>query len=1058
MELFLPNAIIQLGELVVSARAELFLFSLAVVAHFVLFGNAFPQKTKGKKIDPPHAIKPISKRPHYTAPSSVPEQLEECEQCFQVAFDQCDYQTVLRCWNQLRKLDEVSSINLAHVVEAMQRLKKDDVYIFSEIRGFFKQYEERCDVANVNDFLEGLQKPLSADLAQRVVDTLPTLNVQPTERTYQILLTMHYDARHFRALRLVVADMESHNMPISAWVHLMLLKAALGLNDLAEALFQLREAQRVQAASGAASDNHETCIRAYILKITELACKLRQLPSFVSELDDLPVTTEAVTTMLAECERIRNFDLLDKIEKLARERHVPLNAKFYHVLLKASTYEHDRVLELFDEILSAGVEFSTELALTILSAAAQSYDFALVDRFVEHAKPTQIQVISALIRVYARGELHEKACDVWERHLRSQGSSEASALRLDARAELCLMNSLMKCGREAAASGFLKSQNANVAKHVAMIQECSQNGNLDGAMSIFQALEKMGAELTASIYNSVLDACVESKAMRRAQLWMKRIQSEGLADIISYNTMVKGYVRAHDFKGARTVMQDMASAGVSPNQVTYNELMHCMMQSGRHQMSQIWEIVVEMKDQRVAPNNVTCSILLQRLNSRSSQADITRTMSLLSETNEPMDEVLQSSVIEALVRVGKQDLLTAKLAEMQGNAGISITGSHTFGSLIKAYGIVKDIKSVWRCWKEMRSRRIRPTEITIGCMVEAIANNGDAEGAYELIHQIQDDGNADLVNAIAYCSVLKSFAHAKDMRRTWAVWEEMLQKRVEPSITTFNALLDACARNNAMDQVPQLMTDLKDRGLTPNLITYSTLVKGHCLRADVSSAFSVLEDMTRTTKLEPDEIMYNALIDGCAQAKLFDEGVRLLEQMQVKGIRPTNYTLSVLVKMGSLCRKLDWAFDIVKLLPEKHNFKPNTPVYGNLVQACVFNRDLPRAFSLLEQMVQKCVQPDIRTYAILSRACVRSGLYDKGALVLRAALALPGSESLPVGRGLAARGLDDLTNEVLGILADRGQAQDLAMPLLLDVRHHRPVTRIDASTQRKIAACLNLVK
>ena len=37
------------------------------------------------------------------------------------------------------------------------------------------------------------------------------------------------------------------------------------------------------------------------------------------------------------------------------------------------------------------------------------------------------------------------------------------------------------------------------------------------------------------------------------------------------------------------------------------------------------------------------------------------------------------------------------------------------------------------------SRHIRPRSITIGCMIEAIVNNGDTEGAYELVHQMQDD-------------------------------------------------------------------------------------------------------------------------------------------------------------------------------------------------------------------------------------------------------------------------------------------------------------------------------
>merc|ERR1719401_2808169 len=103
----------------------------------------------------------------------------------------------------------------------------------------------------------------------------------------------------------------------------------------------------------------------------------------------------------------------------------------------------------------------------------------------------------------------------------------------------------------------------------------------------------------------------------------------------------------------------------------------------------------------VKPNQVTISILLKSLSSYSSQNDIVRTMDLITTMDEPMDEVLLSSIVEACVRIGKADLLESKLKQLEGNTAVAITGSQTYGSLIKAYGHAKDIRGAWRCWKEM---------------------------------------------------------------------------------------------------------------------------------------------------------------------------------------------------------------------------------------------------------------------------------------------------------------------------------------------------------------------
>merc|ERR1719421_2447729 len=375
-----------------------------------------------------------------------------------------------------------------------------------------------------------------------------------------------------------------------------------------------------------------------------------------------------------------------------------------------------------------------------------------------------------------------------------------------------------------------------------------------------------------------------------------------------------------------------------------------------------------------------------------------------------MDEVLLSSVVEACVRVGKPDLLTTQLAEITKSGHHIVNGAHTFGSLIKAYGHARDVDGAWRCWKEMRTRHITPTSITIGCMVEAIVSNGDPEGAYDLIKQMQEDDLCrDQVNAVIYCSVLKGFAHEKKMERVWSVWQDMLQCKVVPSITTYNALIDACARNGSMDRIPQLLIDMKERGLKPNLITYSTVLKGHCLHGDIRAAFAVLDDMCTTTHLKPDEIMYNTLLDGCAQSNLIEEGLKLLRRMQDEGIRPSNYTLSILVKLLSHARRLDQAFDLVDQLTKKYRFKPNAPVYGNLVQACLVNKDLQRALGLLEQMAKDRVTPDVRTYCCLIRTCISSGMLDNAALVFRAALGLPCTAPYPMGsdaRGV--KGLEDL--------------------------------------------------
>jgi pentatricopeptide repeat protein len=339
----------------------------------------------------------------------------------------------------------------------------------------------------------------------------------------------------------------------------------------------------------------------------------------------------------------------------------------------------------------------------------------------------------------------------------------------------------------------------------------------------------------------------------------------------------------------------------------------------------------------------------------------------------------------------------------------------------------------------MRSRHIKPTSITLGCMVEAVVSNGDAEGAYDLIHQMQKDEMCrDALNAIIYCSVLKGFARQRKMDRVWAVYAEMLDRKMDFSIVTYNTLVDACARSQCMDRVPQLLEDMKRQNIRPNVITYSTMLKGHCQMGDAQKGFAILEQMKAESSLKPDEIMYNSLLDGCAQSNLLTEGLRLLDDMQAQGVRPSNFTLSILVKLLNRGKKLDMAFKLVERLAAKYRIRPNVHVYTNLIQACISHRALARGFAVLEQMAAERVMPDARAFSVLTRGCIQSRQPLQIETIVRTALQLPGGMPLPSGTPLAEA---QVAQDALHALADFNE--QLALTLLHDIREHRPKLRLD---------------
>jgi len=408
------------------------------------------------------------------------------------------------------------------------------------------------------------------------------------------------------------------------------------------------------------------------------------------------------------------------------------------------------------------------------------------------------------------------------------------------------------------------------------------------------------------------------------------------------------------------------------------------------------------------------------------------------------------SVVEACLRVGRADYLVPLLEKKCTANGFGVKGAHTYGSIIRAYGYVQNIEGAWNAWREMRRQHILPISVTVGCMVEALVTNGDIEAGYELVQELcQDEATAPLVNAVIYGSIVKGFSHKRSFVRVWQVYDEMIAKNLKFSIVTFNTLIDACARSGELNRLPQLLKDIDAQDLKLGIVTYSAILKGYCQANRLDEAFELVESMKRTTDLVPDEIMFNSLLDGCARQGLYDRGMELFAKMESAGVPPSNFTLSVLVKMANRGKRLEQAFTICDDVSSKYKFRLNVHVFANLVQACINHHDLPRAIGVLDRMLKERVRPDLRTYSLLLRACIDSHEAAEADGLLRSATGLRGSKFVAPLAQVQGGLPGDLISEILQGLMDRCGEERLAASLLVDLGRS---VKVDPKLRLRLAA------
>uniref|UniRef100_A0A7S1SFE5 Pentacotripeptide-repeat region of PRORP domain-containing protein n=1 Tax=Alexandrium catenella TaxID=2925 RepID=A0A7S1SFE5_ALECA len=662
---------------------------------------------------------------------------------------------------------------------------------------------------------------------------------------------------------------------------------------------------------------------------------------------------------VVEAQRRKDVSACIQLDRIASQLSIEKSQRTFEVLAKAYSGDLASLRALMD---AAGTPLTKGFAKAVLEASAMAKDVDLVVEVFERADP-----------------------------------SDAAALR--AFAEQAAANVAAAAVEEAPCGAALGPKNA--IAHASEIRTLGRAGNLAGAISLFERLPAVSGRPGTLLVNTLIDACVECGDLAAANAYLAKAQQCGAADAVSFNTLMKGLLAAGKEAEAHQVLEELLKAGIQATQASYHGLIHARVLARDARAA--WCLVDKMTAAGVRPNAVTCSILLKMLTLPSHAADVPRVMKLVEAVEDSVDEVLLTSMLEACLRTRQLEMVSRILeGNLQKGHGTPLS-SPMYGSMIKSFGQARDVPRVWALWHDMAARKVQASAITLGCMMEALVSNGHAEDAWQLLRETwEDEGQRHLVNTVTYTTLIKGFAKQPD--KVLAMYEEMKARGIQCNTITYNTLLNACAQCRAMHRVTQLLEDMRSASppVEPDVVTYSTLIKGFCASGNLDRALGLLGEIEKDGKHAPDEMLYNSLLDGCAKEQRLDEALRLVDRMRQGGVAPSNYTLSMMVKLLGRCRRLAQAFSMVDSLAAEFGFRPNIQVYTCLIQACFHNRQPNKAVALLERILADGIRPDEKTYTVLASGLLHQGQVDKAAgIVLRSLKDEP-----PVG--VESRCLEDL--------------------------------------------------
>ncbi|CAK8989118.1 unnamed protein product [Durusdinium trenchii] len=828
-------------------------------------------------------------------------------------------------------------------------------------------------------------------LMEELWELPPQAGIQHSSCSYDVILGGFASTAEIKKVRLYEKMMKKEHMRLSPRGLSLIIKGYLK-NGLVDQVFE-----KFMEMKGSSYEIPSFAV-AQFFRVAGEAGRSEEFLEAASK-NDLEISVEAYCVILVDCVRTSNLKLAEKVETAVRSTRTTISPQLYEMLIKVYMLGSDeRAIVIFKELQrSDGV--SETFCVKLLARCAECKFLSFAEEIIKHCRTIKVMtlsVYSALMKVYAYSGLYEKACDLYE-EIKREG------VEPDAMMYGCLMKFAVECGRKSLLQELSeKVPSLDIQHYMSMIRSAGCDGDVARAFAVFERLKKSPVSADVAAFNCVLDVCVRAGDMKSAKELMEDMRPQNMVDIITYNTMIKGLCNQRDVKGARLMMQEMEERGIAANDVSYNCLINAAVSSGN--MSEAWDLVKTMESKGVRPDRYTISTIMKTLKRTTPPGHAAKCFDLLDRSGVDLcqDEILLNIVLETGIRHKELKRMNGILEAFEQSKIRPSTP--TYGSLIKAYGIMKRPDRCWEIWKEMTDQRgLTPTHIVIGCMLDALVCNGLVDDAERIFYEY-----STAPNVILYSILFKGFAATHQPKRAMDLWRSMRKKGLTMNTVGYNSVIDSQARLGNVEEVTEIMSAMSEEGIKPDRITHSIIVKAYCIRGDFKRAIATIHSM-QDCNVEHDAVVYNTCMDACSKHSRVELVDQLLEEMLTHKIAPTNFTLGILVKTCARAKQLDKAFEMVDKLPKIGKFAPNQQVWMSLMQCCINNGSPQKALEVFHEM-RKCSHGvDCKVY----QAC---GLWE-----------------LPKSRSKQHLSLDCLEALFEAIMRQNSR-QELALPLLERLR------------------------
>jgi len=222
----------------------------------------------------------------------------------------------------------------------------------------------------------------------------------------------------------------------------------------------------------------------------------------------------------------------------------------------------------------------------------------------------------------------------------------------------CLINFAAEVGELKRAVAFFEKLKSittpSIRAYMTVLRVHAKRQDWPASLDILHDMERRGSNMDSLALNVALGTGIAADQVESVEELIKEITAwkKGFLDVVSHNTLLKGYAQRGDVAGIRSCIQRLRAQGLAPNAITFNTAMDGAVRG--LDSNAAWCFMKDMRESGLKPDKFTCSILVKSINKNSKKEQVAGVLALLHEVAPMCDSTLCTNMYHVVLEITAQ--------------------------------------------------------------------------------------------------------------------------------------------------------------------------------------------------------------------------------------------------------------------------------------------------------------------------------------------------------------------------------------------------------------------